>query len=259
MMLENAWESDEAEDWESDESIAEADESAEDIGERARWRRRRSGPAYARGVPAYARGVRGMRTSSGPVAFPARLATAAETNRGLATQELARRRLEEQFYDLERRDRLQQKSDISVSGLVTLLIGGGLTFWGVAQARQAGFTFNSWANQQATQMAALVSATHLATSGAKLAVRGQYLSSPLGIAGDAFAIAQLAAFAFGAMPTTGLGRPQPIVVGNKRDLEERLPTLKPNDVVVTKEEHETWEIIADTVNNANTYRHVAPE
>jgi hypothetical protein len=57
MMLENAWESDEAEDWESDESIAEADESAEDIGERARWRRRRSGPAYARGVPAYARGV----------------------------------------------------------------------------------------------------------------------------------------------------------------------------------------------------------
>ena len=79
MMLENfPFESDEAEDWESDESFAESDESAEDIGERTRQRGRRRGQ-YARGV----RGVRGMtvRGPEGPrnLQFPAKLATAAET------------------------------------------------------------------------------------------------------------------------------------------------------------------------------------
>src|SRR5258708_37635313 len=85
---------DEAEDWESDDAFAEADDSVEDLGERAQRRRGRNG-RYRPG-----RGVRGMTVRDGDgrarnVAFPARLATAAETNRGLASQEVARRGLEE--------------------------------------------------------------------------------------------------------------------------------------------------------------------
>src|ERR1700760_1830288 len=77
-------ESDEADEaWESDEGFMEADDSVEDFGEAQRGRRRpnRRRPAV--------RGVRGMtmRDADGRarnVAFPARLATTAETNRGLA-------------------------------------------------------------------------------------------------------------------------------------------------------------------------------
>ena len=73
------WESEEAEFGESEESI-EAEESAEDY----RSRRRQSKPFRPQV------GVKGMtlRTQGGPrtLQFPAKLATAAETNRGLATQ-----------------------------------------------------------------------------------------------------------------------------------------------------------------------------
>src|SRR5262245_55500369 len=97
MMLESVapWESDgEAEDWESDEAIAEAEDSAEDIGERARRRRyyagrRRSHYRPGRGVRGIA--VRGQDGRTRHVPFPAKLATADETNRGLATQEVGRR------------------------------------------------------------------------------------------------------------------------------------------------------------------------
>ena len=75
MILENfPFESDEAENWESDEFFAESDEAAEDIGERARRNRDRSRRRKVRGV-------RGLAVR-GPNGAPAKLATAAETNRG---------------------------------------------------------------------------------------------------------------------------------------------------------------------------------
>jgi hypothetical protein len=257
-ILENVpWESDEAQDWESDEAFAESDESAEDLGEAARRRPRRK----SHYLPA--RGVRGI-TLRGPdgvrnVSFPTKLATTTETNRGLATQELARRSLEERLDRFEARLRVQQKSDVSATGLVTLAIGGGLTFWGAARAsEQQGFTFNSWASQGPTQVAALVSATQLATTGAKLAMSGHYSRSAFGIAADAFAVAQLAAFAFGSLSTTSLGKSRPIVLDSEDAMKGQLQNLKPDDVVVTRDKHQTWEIVADS-NNNNTYRHAVPE
>jgi hypothetical protein len=155
----------------------------------------------------------------------------------------------------------QQKSDVSATGLVTLVIGGGLTFWGAAKAsQQQGFTFNNWANQDPTQVAALVSATQLATTGAKLAMSGHYARSAFGIAADAFAVAQLAAFAFGSLSTTiSLSKSPPIVLDNEQVLKDQLQRLKPDDVVVTRDKHMTWEIIADSSNNNNTYRRAVPE
>ena len=194
MMLEDfPFESDEAEDWETDESFAESDESAEDIGERARRRRNRFQPA-ARNV----RGVRGVRLR-GPngvqnVPFPSKLATVAETKRGLGT-------LEGRLDRIESRVRGQQRNDSSVAGIVTLLLGGGLSVWGavVASRESSGFTFGHWAKQLPSQMAAMTSVSQIATSGAKLAIHRQYPKSGLGIAADAFAVAQIAAFAFGSL------------------------------------------------------------
>src|SRR5215813_9781934 len=113
-------ESDEADDaWEADEGYDEADDSVEDLGERTRQQRRRRRYANNRYRPG--RGVRGMtmRDADGRarnVAFPARLATTAETNRGLASQEVARRALEERIDRLEARNRQQLKNGASVSG-----------------------------------------------------------------------------------------------------------------------------------------------
>jgi hypothetical protein len=259
MILENVpWESDEAQDWESDEAFAESDESAEDLGEAARRRPRRKSP-YLR-----ARGVRGM-TLRGPdgvrnVSFPTKLATTAETNRGLATQELARQNLEERLDRFEARRRVDQRNDVSTIGLVTLVIGGGLTFLGAVgatKASQQGFTFNSWASQNPTQMATFVSATQLATTGAKLALSGHYSRSAFGIAADAFAVAQLAAFAFGSFSTTSMLRSRPIVLNDQAELTDKLQQLKPDDVVVTSTDHLTWEIVA--YNGTNAYRQILPE
>jgi hypothetical protein len=248
-----SWESDEAEDWESDESIAESDESSEE-GRRGRRRR-----------PAYARGVGGIRTSSGPVAFPQRLVTVAENNRGLATQELARRDVERQVDQLERRFQQQRRSDASVSGLVTLAIGGGLTFWGIVLARQ-GISFNSWANQEPVKVAATVSGFQLANTFAKSAVGGgRYASSsPLAVAADVFAVAQLAAFTFGILniPTTTPSARQPNKVMTQADLLADMtstsPVTQPHDIVVTSDTHRTAEVIADS-QNKRAFRFVRPE
>jgi hypothetical protein len=96
MIEDVAWESDEAEDWESDEALAEAEESTEDIGERARRRRRRR-RYYRPGRGVQGITVRGQDGRVRNMPFPTKLATAAETNRGLANQEIARRALEERF------------------------------------------------------------------------------------------------------------------------------------------------------------------
>src|SRR4030095_15202840 len=134
------WESEDAEDWESDEAIGEYEDSAEDIGERARRRRRQSQPGRM-SRPAI-RGVQGVRVrgQDGRVsnrAFPARVATAAETNRVLANEKDARSALAGRLKLLEARHRAQQKKDSSVSGLVTLAIGGSLTaFGGIKASRE---------------------------------------------------------------------------------------------------------------------------
>jgi hypothetical protein len=196
----DSWESDEAaEDWESDEAILDSDESAEDIGERARRRRRPPRNYYRRGRGVTGLRVRGQDGRVRNVPFPTKLATAEETNKGLATQEAGRRALEERLDRLDTKLRVQQRKDNSITGLVTLLIGGGLTAFGIFEAskQSSGSRFSHWANQDVTKAAAIASATQIATSGAKLAINGTYQRSGLGIAADAFATSQIAAFLIG--------------------------------------------------------------
>jgi hypothetical protein len=197
------WETAEAEDWESDETFAESEDSAEDIGERTR---RRTPPRryYRPG-----RGVQGMtvrRPGGGVqrVPFPAPLATAAETNRGLANQELARRQLSDRLRKIEAKARAQAKRDGSVSGLVTLTIAGSLTTFGVIKAagQPSGTRLADWAQRDSTRTAAVISAAQLATSGAKFVINGRYHRSGLGIAADIFSIAQLGTFAFASLRGT---------------------------------------------------------
>lgn len=196
-------ESDEADEyWESDEAFYEAEDSAEDIGERVRRRRRRP-KAFRPG-----RGVRGMtvRDADGRprnVAFPAKLATTEETNRGLASQEAARRALEGRLDRLETRNVGQQKQSAAVSGIVTLLLGGGLTALSLFKASQdakgTDSVFRNWAGQETAKMATLSSVSQITTSGARLLVTGRYHRSNLGIAADAFAAAQVAGFALASL------------------------------------------------------------
>jgi hypothetical protein len=201
-------ESDEADEaWESDEGFMEADDSVEDFGEAQRRRGRRSG----RQRPAV-RGVRGMtmRDADGRarnVAFPARLATTAETNRGLASQDVARRALEERIHRLEARNRQQLNNGAAVSGMVTLAIGGGLTALGLYNAQQATTNPNStffsrWAKEETTKMATLTSVTQLAATGAKALVDRRYAHSVIGITADAFAAVQLLGFALAYLQPT---------------------------------------------------------
>ncbi len=201
MILESVpWESDEAEDSESDEAIeaiAEAEDTAEEIGERRlaqRPRRRWYRPG---------RGVQGIRMR-GPdgmvrqIPFPRKLATAAETNRGLARQEVGRRALEGRLDRHETRLRAQQKNDSSVSGVVTLLIGGGLTAWSLIKASQqagGGSLFGNWVSQDTAKMATLASVSQITTTGARWLINGRYHGSGVGMAADAFATVQVAGFA----------------------------------------------------------------
>ena len=201
MLLESLpWESDETEDWESDEAIAESDDGTEDIGERARRSRRRRTVYYRPGRGVRGLMVRGQDGRSRNLPFPAKLATAEETNRGLANQEIGRRALDQRLERLETKFQVQQKNDGSAAGLVTLLIGGGLTAFGAFKASEkSGALFGNWANENSTKIAAVTAVSQIATSGAKLAINGRYHRSGLGIAADAFAAAQLAAFAFGSL------------------------------------------------------------
>ena len=244
-MIEDAdWESDESEDWESDEAIAGADDSVEDIGERARQRKRQ--PSYwpARRRVSGVQGVR-MRGQDGTVrnlSFPTKLATAAETNRGLANQELARRALAERLQRLEARSRTLLKNDSSVSGLVTLAIGGSLAGFGAIQAgkKVGGSTLQKWAAETSTKTAAVLSATQLATSGAKLLINRRYHRSGIGIAADVFSAAQLAAFAFGS-----LHEPDPIPRGvdDKADAEALKAVVPAGTVFLTRDFGETFRVV----------------
>jgi hypothetical protein len=162
---------------------------------------------------------------------------------------------------LERRLQQQKKTDASVSGIVTLVIGGGLTFLGIVLARQA-ITFNSWANQEPVKAASTVSGFQLANTLGRLAVGGgRYPGSPLGIAADVFAVTQLAAFAFGTLSTSTAGVPrQPKLERDKTTLQTNIGNFQPNDIVVTSDDHRTWEVIADpATGKAGTFRSVRTE
>lgn len=203
------WESDEAEDWESDEAFAESEDSVEDIGERTR-RTKQRGRTFqpVRGRRGFA--VRRPNGTVSKVPFPAPLATAAETNRGLAKQELLRRELAQRLKRVETMSRVRQKKDGSVSSLVTLAIGGGLAGFGAIQAGKdktaSGNLIGRWAAQRSAQTAALVWTTQLATSGAKLVVGGGYDKGPINVTSDIVAATLLAAFAFGSFHTPGQAR-----------------------------------------------------
>ena len=180
--------------------------------------------------------------------FPARVATAAETNRGLANQELARRALAERLNRVEARSRALLKNDSSVSGLVTLAIGGGLAGFGAIQAgkKVGGSGLQNWAAETSTKTAAVVSASQLATSGAKLVINRRYHRSGIGMAADIFAAAQLAAFAFGSLNKP---EPPPIGVANKADADKQKELVPPGTVLVTKDLGEGFRVVLDANKN----------
>ncbi|MGB7208407.1 MAG: hypothetical protein WBD27_07095 [Pyrinomonadaceae bacterium] len=203
------WESDESEDWESDEAFAEADEAdeaAEDIGERARRRRR------ARNLSRTVRpfkpvgGIKGL-TVRGPdgrarnLPFPTKLATAAQTNQGLAKQELARRALAGRVSDLEAKRRKDLKNASQATSLVSLAMIGGLSGYAAFQAMEkpSGSRFKGWVEQAPTQMATAASAAQLVGSGASYLFTGGYHGGAVRIAADAVAAVQIAAFSFGSL------------------------------------------------------------
>src|SRR5580692_6595650 len=129
-----SWESDEAFDTEADEAL-DGEDYGEDFGEATSSRsRRRQRGAYRPG-----RGVQGisLRNQEGQVRhvpFPKKLATVEETNRGLASQESARRALDERLQRLEGKYKGQYKRDSTATGAVTLALGIPLAGIGLWQA-----------------------------------------------------------------------------------------------------------------------------
>jgi hypothetical protein len=235
------WESDESEDGESDESIGEYDDSAEDIGERAR-RRRQQRSYYRPGRGVQGLTVRGQDGRARNLAFPTRLATAAETNRGLANQEVARRALAGRLEKLEASYRALQKKDSSVSGLVTLAIGGSLTAFGAIKAAQSSSSesgIRRWAQQGVTKTAAVLSAAQLATSGAKLVIHGRYHRSGIGITADFFSALQLGFFAFGSLNTTV----DPVGAPSYENANENKNNFSIGTVIVTQDDGKAYRVV----------------
>jgi hypothetical protein len=252
-------ESDEAY-WESDEAFAEADESVEDLGE-ARQRSGRGSRNSSRYRPG--RGVRGMtmRDPNGRprnVAFPARLATAAETNRGLANQEVGRRALEERLERLEARNRKQLKNGAAITGMVTLLLGGGLTAISLFKAQQAtgGSLAHRWAEQETAEMATLSSVSQLATTGAKMLVDGRYPRSGVGIAADAFAVLQIAGYTLASLqPQSSSSMPRFTTVAGTEALNAA--AMSPGAAIgdhIYDTVGKAWYVLARDFNNG----HLAP-
>ena len=103
----------------------------------------------------------------------------------------------------KRLDRVQGKAvqQASASGLAILAVSGGLTVWGAAKTLEAKEGWPQWANRDSTMAAAGISAMQIAYSAATWAVTGRYQRSFSSNAANAFAAAQLAAFAFGKLYT----------------------------------------------------------
>lgn len=228
---------------ESDESLAEAEDWAEDIGEA----RRRRGRSARRNRYRPARGVRGMKLQGQDgrprtLQFPAKLATADETNRGLAEQERGRRALEQRLERLEMGARKQQRNEASASGFVSLLLGSSLSVKGVWDARgETGSGFGAWASKDSTKAAALISATQLATTAAKWGLTHKYHRSTVGMAADVFAVAQLGATLIGQWYT-------PAEVGSEEtlaDLKKQLRDYKLGARVAVQDTGQVYEIRED--------------
>ena len=207
MLMESVpFESDESEDSESDESFIEASDSDEDYGEARSSRAARRARRLNRYLPVR-RGVNGMRVR-GPdgqvrnLPFPTKLATAAETNSGLASLEVGRRALATRVDKLEDGLRMAPKKDGTASGAVYLAIGGGLTAWSLFQTSKGDQTkpfFKRYSEQETAKMATLASATQLATSGAKWLTNGRYHRSGVGMTADAVSVLQILAFTYGSL------------------------------------------------------------
>jgi len=207
MLMESVpFESDESEDSESDESFIEASDSDEDYGEARSSRAARRARRLNRYLPVR-RGVNGMRVR-GPdgqvrnLPFPTKLATAAETNSGLASLEVGRRALATRVDRIESGLNSQPKKDGTATGAVYLAIGGGLTAWSLFQTTKGDTTkpfFKRYAEQKTAEMATLASATQLATSGAKWLINGRYHRSGIGMTADAISVLQILAFTYGSL------------------------------------------------------------
>jgi hypothetical protein len=248
LMLESfpSWESEEADPW--GESIAEAEDSAEDLGERWPWERKQQ---RRRG-----RGVRGIvvRNSDGTRKLPVSIAAAPDTNRALANHEIVSRDLERKVNYLQRKFQAAGRNASTVSGAVTLIIGGGLTLlalWEVSR-QQGGFGLADWANHGATKAAAVIAGSQVAQTGIKLAF-APYPGGMVGITADIFSGLQLAAFGFGQLnptptPTT------PKIVETLGDLkpkngEDPLLPYSAGDIVVTKDTGREYRIFLDASNH----------
>ena len=256
MLLESVpFESDESEDSESDEAFAEAEDSDEDFGEARSSRANRRLRRMNRYLPVR-RGVSGMRLR-GPdgqvrnLPFPTKLATAAETNRGLASQEVGRRALAERLEKLESGIRVNQKKDGAVSGTVYLAIGGGLTAFSLFKAgqRPAGEPFlSSWAKEGSAQTATLASAAQVVSSGAKWLINGKYHRSGVGIVADVFSLLQIAGFTFASL----FQPPEEeavIVVDRLADLDSTARVAAIGALIFVKENSKVHKVHKDSLGN----------
>ena len=223
------WESGEA-DWDSDDSYEDDfGEDTEDIGE-ARRRSRNRQPRYRR-----LQGVRGVRLhgrdgSPQTLRFPQNVARVDETNNAL-------RALDAKLTQLETRYGRQLKNDSSVTGVVTLTVGGGLTAFSAFQAAEdqsGGSKLAVWKNSEATKMASVISVTQLATTGAKLLVNRRSSWTPLGVAADIFAAGQLATYVYGMFSSTVLPTGTPHFVTFETAGKD-LNTYKVGDTVIIKD------------------------
>ena len=189
-------ESDEAEDWESDEAFGESDESVEDIGEARRRRRRK------------VNGVRGMKmrgpNGTSNLKFPAKLATAASTNLGLARQAADTSNLKKRLDLLEGK----LKSAASVPAYVNLAFLVGFSGHGAFQASKltTGSALEKYASTSSAKLALIASGTQLLTSGAQLVTGQSYPPSRISLVADIAAAVQISAFAFGSFSSSSAPR-----------------------------------------------------
>jgi len=241
------WESEDAI-YESEDAIAEGEDSVEDVGEATR---RKQPKKYFRP----GRGVQGisLRNQDGRVRnvpFPTKLATVDETNKGLASADLARRALGNRLDQLEARFKMQQKRDTSITGSVALLLGGGLTALGAIEAakQSGGATLGSWAAEGTTQMATLVSVTQLATSGVKFAMNGRYHRNGIGMAADIFSLAQIATFAYGTFKQ----QPSYTPVPDKKTADAQAASAAKGTLFVTQDTGQVYQVVVGANNVAAT-------
>lgn len=247
LMESDTGEAEEGDFGEMDDAFGEAEDSADDLGESSRRRRRAAARRYYRP----SRGVTGMRLrgQDGKIRslpFPTKLATAEETNRGLATQEVARRALAERLDRMELRLKSQQKKDAAASGLVTLFLGGGLATVGIVGAShdKGGLGLGTWAARKEADAAALVSLTQVATSGAKLAINGRYHRSGFGVAADIFSVGLIAVYSLGKFH-----KPKNTIAAHgQAEIKAALANATEGDIIIDTSDNNREYVVIRSVN-----------